>query len=287
LSADTAPSEPAASAPGHDAPARRTRRPAAARKPKEDRHFVTALARGLEVLACFRTGEATLSNQELAVRCKLPKSTVSRLTHTLTALGYLIHVPEEGKYRLGTATLALGSAMLSGLDVPYMARPLMQELADYSRAMVSLGTRDRLSMLYVENCRSSSALTLSQDVGSRIPITTSAMGRAYLAVTSERERNDIMERVQEYDEQAWPAIQKGVETALADYRTLGCTRSFGDLQAHVNGIAVAFNPGGGLPCMAISCAGPAFSLSQEFLLDEARPRLIELVRKLEASAGRL
>ena len=26
-------------------------------KVKEDRHFVTALARGLEVLACFRSGD--------------------------------------------------------------------------------------------------------------------------------------------------------------------------------------------------------------------------------------
>lgn len=254
---------------------------------KEDRHFVTALARGLEVLSCCRSGDKALGNQEIAKRCRLPKSTVSRLTYTLTKLGYLIQIEDSGKYRLGTATLALGSYMLARLDVRQLARPMMQELADHCKATVSLGTRDRLSMLYVENCRSSAALTLSVDVGSRIPIVNSALGRAYLAVTSEAERHEILERVREYDEQAWPAIQKGVETALADYRTLGCTRSFGDLQPHVNGIAVAFNPGGGLPCMAISCAGPAFSLSQEFLLDEARPRLIELVRKLEASAGRL
>ena len=77
-----------------------------------------------------------------------------------------------------------------------------------------------------------------------------------------------------------------IRELLKLYRALGCTRSFGDLQAHVNGIAVAFNPGGGLPVMAISCAGPAFSLSQEFLLNEVRPRLIEMARKLQASAGR-
>ncbi|MEC4630678.1 IclR family transcriptional regulator, partial [Bacillus safensis] len=70
-----------------------------------------------------------------------------------------------GKYRLGTATLALGSAMLSRLDIRQMARPLMQELADFSHTMVSLGMRDRLSMIYVENCRSQAALTLRLDVG--------------------------------------------------------------------------------------------------------------------------
>ena len=122
---------------------------------KEDRHFVTALARGLDVLACFRSGDKVLGNQEIAQRCKLPKSTVSRLTYTLTRQGYLIHIEEIGKYRLGTATLSLGSTMLVRLDVRQIARPLMQELADFATAEVSLGTRDRFSMIYVENCRSS------------------------------------------------------------------------------------------------------------------------------------
>ncbi len=263
------------------------RTPAAVKPPspkaKEDRHFVTALARGLEVLSCFRSGDKALGNQEIALRCRLPKSTVSRLTSTLTKLGYLIQVEESGKYRLGTATLSLGSAMLARLDVRQIARPLMQELADATRSMVSLGTRDRLSMIYVENCRSSAALTLSLDVGSRIPVSTSAIGRAWLAVISDRERQDFMERVQELDEVAWPDIRTGIERAMEDYETLGVTCSFGDWQKDVNAIARAFQPGGGLPPMAINCGGPSFSLSKEFLLTEVRPRLIDMVTRLEAS----
>ena len=52
---------------------------------KEDRHFVTALARGLDVLACFRSGDAMLGNGELAQRCDLPKSTISRLPLSIYA----------------------------------------------------------------------------------------------------------------------------------------------------------------------------------------------------------
>ena len=252
---------------------------------KEDRHFVTALARGLSVLSCFSSGEKMLGNLDIAKRCKLPKSTVSRLSYTLTRLGYLVFVEETGKYRLGTSTLALGSAMLARLDVRDLSRPLMQELADFSRSMVSLGSRDRLSMIYVGNARSSAALTLSLDVGSRIPIATTAMGRAYLAMIPEREREDIMERVRELDEVAWPAIRKGIERALKEYRETGCVSSFGEWQADVNAIAVPLRPGGGLPPMAINCGGPAFNLSKEFLLGEVRPKLIELVRQLEASLG--
>ena len=195
---------------------------------KEDRHFVTALARGLDILSCFRSGEKLLGNQELAERARLPKSTVSRLTYTLTKLGYLQYDDEVGKYRLGTASLALGSAMLSKLDIRQYARPAMQDLADFSHATVSLGMRDRLSMIYVENCRSQAALTLRLDVGARIPIATTAMGRAYLAVCSASERNDILERVRELDELKWPDIRDGVERAVEEYREVGVCTSFGE-----------------------------------------------------------
>jgi DNA-binding IclR family transcriptional regulator len=257
-------------------------RPAAA----QDRHFVTALARGLEVLACFRSGDAQLGNQELAERCRLPKSTVSRLTMTLTRLGYLIQVPDTGRYRLGMATLALGSAMLSRLDVRQVARPLMQELAAFSGASVSLGARDGLWMIYVEHCRGPSALTLAMDVGARIPLPTSAIGRAYLAAITEDERREVMAQMEQHDPAAAAKVCAGIERAVKDHAKLGVTCSFGDWQKDVHGIARAFHPGGGLPPMAISCGGAASSLSKEFLLAEVRPRLVELTQRVEATLPR-
>ncbi|MGC8702376.1 MAG: IclR family transcriptional regulator [Thiomonas sp.] len=273
-------------------PVRRTRptrsqqaAPAEAAAPRDDdRQFVTALARGLEVLSCFRARDKALGNLDIAQRCKLPKSTVSRLTYTLTQLGYLTLDEASGKYRLGTATLSLGSTALARMDIRQMARPLMQELADASKAMVSLGTRDRLSMIYVENCRSTSALTLSLDVGSRIPIATTAMGRAYLAVASERAA--IFDDLAALDELAWPALKRGIDQALDEVRTRGVACSFGDWQPDVNAIAVGFDPGGGMPLMAINCGGPAFLLAPEFLLGEVRPRLLDLVRRLEEMTAR-
>jgi DNA-binding IclR family transcriptional regulator len=257
-------------------------KPAGKGNAKEDRHFVTALARGLDILSCFRSGEKLLGNQELSERAKLPKSTVSRLTYTLTKLGYLQYVEDMGKYRLGTASLALGSAMLSRLDVRQYARPYLQELADFSRTSVSLGMRDRLSMIYIENCRSQAALTLRLDVGARIPITTTAMGRAYLAITSQSERADILERVRELDELKWPSMVEGVDRAIEEFRTLGCCTSFGDWQPDVNAIAVAFKPDNGSQILSINCGGPAFNLPQEYLLGEVKPRLLELVERLRA-----
>lgn len=250
---------------------------------KEDRHFVTALARGLEVLACFRSSDRALGNQEIAQRCRLPKSTVSRLTATLIRLGYLTHYEGTHKYALGTACLGLGSAMLSRLDIRKVARPLMQELADFSGGTVSLGARDRLSMIYVEHCRSSAAISLTLDIGSRIPVSTSAIGRAWLAVAPDAEREALLEQIRELDDVAWPRIRQGIEQGLQDHGTLGVACSFGDWQKDVNGIGRGFDPGNGMARMALNVGGPSYSLSPEFLLNEVRPRLLEVVRQLEST----
>jgi DNA-binding IclR family transcriptional regulator len=254
---------------------------------KEDRHFVEALARGLEILACFRQRDGLLGNQELARRSGLAKSTVSRLTYTLTKLGYLTHVEDAGKYALGTATLSLASAMLGRLDIRKLARPLMQELAEFSNCLISLCSRDRLSMVYVDAARSSSAaVTLSLDTGARIQIANSASGRAYLAAIPDEQREEIMEGVRQVAEASrWPALQRGVAKALVDRRNLGVCCSFGEWQKDINAIAVPVRPGNNLPPLAISCGGPAYNVSPEFLLNEVRPRLIALVSSLEAAVG--
>lgn len=250
-----------------------------------ERHFVTSLARGLEVLACFRKSEALLGNQEIAARCNLPKSTVSRLTYTLTRLGYLHYVEPLAKYRLGTAILALGTAMLARLDVRPIARPLMQELAVFSKAHVGLGARDRLSMVYVECFRGESAVSLTLDVGSRISISTSAMGRAFLAVCTEEERAPILDDIRTLDDVNWARTRDGIEKAIEDHRRLGCVTSFGEWQDNVNAVAVGFRPGGGMPVMAVNCGAPDVVVSPDFLMNEVRPKLIAIGRRLEGTMG--
>ena len=95
-----------------------------------DRKFVVALARGLEVLRVFRAHDGLLGNTEIAERTGLPKPTVSRLTYTLTELGYLTHLPRFSKYQLAPAAMALGYTALAHIGIRHIARPYMQGLAD-------------------------------------------------------------------------------------------------------------------------------------------------------------
>ncbi|MDO5693638.1 MAG: IclR family transcriptional regulator [Pseudomonadota bacterium] len=248
-----------------------------------DRHFVTALARGMEVLACFRAGDRLLGNQEIAQRCKLPKSTVSRLTYTLTRLGYLIHVEELGKYRLGMATLALGSTMITNLDVREVASPLMQELADFARAEVALAARDRLSMVYLVHCRSKDLHNRALQTGTRLPLAITAIGRAWLAGCTSQEREAVLQTLQKRRPQAWPALAVELEQSLAQYRQDGVTTVLGGWQTGVHAMARPLRLGGGWPLLAVSCGGPDFVLSANYLARTIRPRLIELATRIETA----
>ena len=250
----------------------------------KDRQFVTALARGLEVLRAFRPGDGALGNQEIALRTGLPKPTVSRLTHTLTRLGYLSHAPELEKYRLGAGVLALGYALLAGMDIRERARPLMQALADATNAAVSLGMRDRLSMVYLETCRGPSAITLRLDVGSRIPLATSAMGRAFIAAQPVAERARLLREIERQDPKNFPRNRRGLEQAVRQLAARGFVESIGDWQADVHAIGVPLVEPDGAVVFALTCGGAGFQLPQEKLEREIGPRLVALARTLGSAS---
>ncbi|WP_232314862.1 IclR family transcriptional regulator [Oceanibaculum pacificum] len=246
----------------------------------KDRQFVTALARGLEVLRCFRPGDAGLGNQDIAERTGLPKPTISRLTHTLTRLGYLKYADRQGIYQLGPGVLALGYSMLAGLDIRDRARPLMQELADQANASVALGSRDRLSMVYLECCRGQGAVTLRLDVGSRVPIATTAMGRALLASLPEAERAYLLGLMRDRFPDEFPKLEQGVERAIRDIETRGFCLSLGDWQGDVHAAAVPLLAADRSAVFGLNCGGPSFLLSPRKLEEEIGPRLVEIAKQL-------
>lgn len=243
----------------------------------KSRYFIEALSRGLSVLAAFRPRDRQLSTRQIAQRCQLPKSTVTRITHTLTQLGYLRAVDSQGNYTLGIGALALGSTMLSRLDVRAVARPGMQALAAFSRAAVSLAVRDGLSMIYVEVCRGPAMIGLALAVGSRIPLARSAIGRAYLACASPAEHDALLALAQQRGELAYAQLCAGIERGCADYARHGCAISLREWRQDTSGIAMAFRDTSSGTLMAINCGGASSHLPSGLLLDEVRPRLRALL----------
>jgi DNA-binding IclR family transcriptional regulator len=252
----------------------------------KDRQFVIALARGLDILRAFTPQDGLLGNQEIAARTGLPRPTISRLTHTLTRLGYLKHSERLGKYQLGTAVLSLGYAVLANIGLRQIARPFMQELADYANASVSLGSRDRLNMVYIEHCRAIGTVTLRLDLGSRIPIATTAMGRALLAALPADERDYLMQHIARRDPANWPRVRAGIERAVEDYKSKGFVISAGDWQTDVHAVGVPMIAPDGSGIVAFNCGGPSFLFDRKRLTADLGPRLVNLVRNVEAALTR-
>jgi DNA-binding IclR family transcriptional regulator len=254
---------------------------------QKERKFVTALARGLEMLSCFHAGDRFLGNNQLAERTGLPKSTVSRLTYTLTEMGYLRYSPSLNKYRLGTAVLSLSYSLLGQMDVRRIARPLMQALAEHTQAAVNFGVRDRLSMVYIDTYRNASTYSVQLDVGSQISIATSSMGRAYLAAIPEEERAAVMEQIRESDVQNWPQVKEGIDRAVAEYHEKGYCLSLGDWRKEVHAIAVPLVPEDGAEVMVFSCSGASFQLRQQVMEEDIGPRLLNLVGNVRTALSHI
>ena len=250
-----------------------------------DRQFATTLARGLEVLRCFTPLEAMLGNKEISVRTGLPKPTVSRLTYTLTKLGYLRHNMRLGKYQLGSAVLSIGYPLLASMSVRQVARPMMKDLAEYCSGAVSMGIRDRMNMVYVESSRSGNAIATLPDIGTAVPIAQSVIGRAFIASCTPPEREAVHNQMKVKEPEMHRRFRPQIDKAMEDIRTRGFCVSMGELLRDVHAVGVPMRRTVDGEIVAFNCAVPAFILKKGQLEDDLGPRLVAMVRNIEASLG--
>jgi DNA-binding IclR family transcriptional regulator len=255
------------------------------KKPATDRSFVVALSRGLDVLRAFRPDDGLLGNQEIAARTNLPKPTVSRLTYTLTKLGYLTPVPRFEKYQLAPAAMALGYAALANLGVGRLSEPYREELMRETGGAVAVGGRDRHSMIYFGQCRNGLTLGVQLDVGSRIPIATTAMGRAYLCALTDDERAALLRELREHYGSRWPRIRDGIERSAEMVAKHGFAVSAGEWQDDVHAVGVALKLNDGTGPYSFNCGAPAFRFTEDRLRNHIGPRLVAMVRNIEAALG--
>ncbi|MCA6109180.1 IclR family transcriptional regulator [Bradyrhizobium cenepequi] len=255
------------------------------KKAATDRNFVVALSRGLEVLRAFRPNDGLLGNQEIAARTNLPKPTISRLTYTLTKLGYLTPVPRFEKYQLAPSAMALGYAALANLGVRHLSEPYREEVMRATGGAVAVGGRDRLSMIYFGQSRNGLTLGVQLDVGSRIPIATTAMGRAYIWALPDDERAALLRELRDHYASRWPKMRDGIERSGELVAKRGFAISAGEWQDDVHAIGVALQLNDGTGPYAFNCGAPAFRFTEDRLLNDIGPRLVAMVRNIEQALG--
>ncbi len=253
---------------------------------RQDRKFITALARGLEVLRAFQSQVGRMSNKEISELTRIPKPTITRLTYTLSEMGYLQQSKEDGKYELGPGVLSLGYPLLSGLAIRHLAHDQMSELANHGGCSVALGARDRLSMVYLDECCGNSSTTLRLDVGARLEIARSAIGRAWLSAIDDLQREEIFQQLADAYGEEWEELKARIDDARRQIKEQGFCIVDREWRKDTRTAAIPLVSADGKNVMAMSCGGPAFALSMATLRDELGPRLHHIGENISPFLGR-
>lgn len=251
----------------------------------DDRQFSMNLARGLEVLRSFTATEPVLGNREIADRTGLPKPTVSRLTYTLTLLGYLSRDAAAQKYRLGSGVLSLSHPLLASMRVRQAARPLMEQLARMTGCTVNLGMRDRAEMVYLDTVRADALNQHMPDIGSTRPLLATSMGRALILACPPAERTAILNYLKVQDRDLYDKHRAAWEADQKLFASHGFCHSRGDWQKDVHAVAVPVRLPQREQPVAMNCTLAAYRMPKDKLTREVAPLLLDAVRQLEAVYG--
>src|SRR6202008_4827161 len=199
---------------------------------------IQVVSRAFDVLRCFEGHEARLGNLEISNRCGLPRSTVSRLTHTLTRMGQLVYLPRDQKYRIGPSAVAMSTSMMKGLQLRNLIRQRLQDVAEQLPGTVGFVIPDRYHLVYLEYARSANALGLHEVTGSRISMATTAAGHAYTAALTPEGGADLLNEMDREMPDGARMLRPRIENNRNFLRDHGYVIACGLWSPHINGVAV-------------------------------------------------
>ncbi|MFM0646560.1 IclR family transcriptional regulator [Paraburkholderia bryophila] len=246
---------------------------------------VTALARGLTVLRAVAAADAPLSNRELTELTGIPKPTVSRITATLVGAGFLFRLPDSERFVLTSSVLELSNGFLRNFDIRARARPFLIALAERTALSVHLAVRDRLDMVVIDAIRPRSAVLVSRlEIGSRMNLSRTAIGRAYLAALAPADRDKLLIGLQAAEGDDWGHVGSRLDAALEDTIERGYAIATGEWHNGLNAIALGFTGPSG-ERYAVNCGGSADQCPRDWLISRAAPALLECVEHIMLEIG--
>ena len=249
-------------------------------KEDNDRQFVTALGRGLTILAAFEHDDR-FTHQQLCQMTDLPKATITRLIHTLTTLGFL-RVTEHGQYQLGSSAVRLSATAWSRHDMVSYAEPLLRQFASSNEVSVNLATEVEGEMRYHACCRSPARLSVNLQVGSAVPVARTAIGRAFYAASSQARQAVIIKNLQEnLSDEDYNHAQTTLDSAAEHYEKYGYTVSDGEFSTDILAVAIGvFDVATGQYTYSLNASVPSANW-------EADDYAAMIVPKLQALAERI
>lgn len=151
---------------------------------------IQSVERALLILQALAKGRE-LGITELSRAVELGKSTTYRLVSTLESQKY-VQQNANGKYSLTLKLFELGNAVVNHMGIRPIASSYMEDLAAKLNETVNLAVLEKGEVIYIDRIESQEPLRIGLNVGTRVPVYCSGLGKAILAFLSERELEDVL-----------------------------------------------------------------------------------------------
>jgi IclR family pca regulon transcriptional regulator len=243
--------------------------------------FVEALARGLDVLACFDADHRSMSLTEVAGAAGLARPTARRLLLTLAELGYVRST--GGTFALTPKVLALGMAYVGSLGLWDIARPHLEALVADTGESSSMAQLDGSDIVYVARVAVPKIVALRVEIGTRFPAVQTSQGKVLLAALSP----DELDATLAVPSRAGlpPYIGRTTDRLqgeLTEIRARGWALADEELAPGVRSVAAPVRDGAGLVRAAMNVTVHAAETSTEQLVQEHLPRLLRTAGDVSA-----
>lgn len=254
------------------------------KSPKPPR--IQALARAGAIIDVIATSDPQgASLGEICRVTELNKTTAFNLLASLVTLGFIEQDKHSKRYRLGLRNLELGRIVQQRFHISHLSRPILADLCKKTQATVNLGLPDLLDFWVIDSYQGASLLHAAAYGGWRYMYHCTALGKAFLSRWDEPMRQTVY-KLRGLPERTPRTITDidALEAQLAQFRSQGYALDVGENEVGENGIARAVVNGMGDVVAAISVAGHANRLTEEYI-EQIAPDVIAAANAISAALG--
>ena len=156
---------------------------------------VQTLDRAFDIIELLSTHSKGMGVTEIGKELGLHKSTVHRLASALAQRGYLEKDKNTGLYKIGLKFIEVSSLHIHQIELKTEAMPFMRYLAELTGQVTHLAILDETEIVYIEKIDVVQSLRMYSQIGERIPVYCSALGKVLLANQGLAYRTQIIERI--------------------------------------------------------------------------------------------
>jgi len=222
-----------------------------------------SLNSSLDVLEAVSEAGPNVGVSELSRTLGLSKATVHVILANLCQRGYVIKDPVTARYRPGLKAWEVGMVAIDSLELPAIARPQLQQLADRTGETSHLAVYSEGEVLYLAKVASLNPVQAYTRVGGRAPAYCVATGKALLAYESAPELDRLCATGLHPYTPLTITTAEGLREELAAVRSLGVAINRGEWRQEVIGVAAPIRDHHGEVVAAVGLSGPAYRFSVE------------------------